>query len=97
MKAEVLPLTGFKGLDLKQAGYQKLMTSQDMSRRDRARKFQQCFSTETGKEVLAIMTEWTLVRPVSPPGCQAGYSYFREGQNDIVRSIHEAIEEATHE
>lgn len=97
MKAEVLPLTGFKGLELKQAGYQKLMTSQVTSRRDVARKIQRCFTTETGKEVLDILKAWTLTRPVSPPGCQAGYSYFREGQNDIVRSILEAIEEAEHE
>ncbi len=98
MKADVLPLTGYNALNIKQAGYSKLAAGNESHKRELARKMHRCFvQTDAGKEVLEILKAWTLTRPVSPPGCQNGYPFFREGQNDIVRSILEAIEDAENE
>ena len=43
------------------------------------------FSGDEGKQVLKQLEGVFMYRPVSPPGQADGYSYFREGQNDLVR------------
>lgn len=51
----------------------------------------QVFAHPLGEFVLQYMRSKTIERPVSPPGCVEGYGYFREGQNDWVRQMEDAI------
>jgi hypothetical protein len=51
----------------------------------------QVFSHPLGEYVLGYIRNRTIERSVCPPGCAEGYGYFREGQNDLVRQIEDAI------
>lgn len=44
----------------------------------------------SGKEVLQILSDH-LNSPVCPPDKSSSYGYFREGQNNIIRQIKNAI------
>ena len=61
-------------------------------RQERNQLFAKVFGGKAGKEILRVLREITIERPVAKPQQEASYAYFREGQNDIVRQIEAAVE-----
>lgn len=43
--------------------------------------------SELGTRVLKILIDWTIRQPTARPEATPQMAFFREGQNDIVRSI----------
>ena len=43
--------------------------------------------TPLGRRVLQTLVDWTVKRPTAQPEASPNTAFFREGQNDIVRSI----------
>ena len=61
--------------------------------KDVAITFAAAFSSEAGKKVLAIQRENYLDEPAWLPGQDPSMGYFREGQNDVIRKILDAVED----
>lgn len=56
--------------------------------------FFKVFSTDDGRRLLNILDNATIGQPSWTPGADASHGYMREGQNSIVREIHNRIRRA---
>lgn len=56
--------------------------------------FFKVFSTDDGRRLLNVLDNATIGQPSWTPGADASHGYMREGQNSIVREIHNRIRRA---
>lgn len=77
---------GWEGLE---AAPVELVETDAQGETDRA--YWRLFNTEDGQKVLEHLTSITLDQPAWLPGADPSYGYAREGQNSIVREIHQRM------
>lgn len=53
-----------------------------------------CFSTSSGRKVLAHLRVMTIEQPAWYPGADPSHGFAREGQDSIVRYIEQCIQRA---
>ncbi len=81
-------LQGWAGLDLDHPNYAKLQKEQAAHIKDINSDMRHLFmDTDLGRHVLQVLMDWTIKKPVALPNESPNLAYFREGENNIVRSI----------
>jgi hypothetical protein len=81
-------LQGRAGLDLDNPAFEELKTEQYSQISAINSDMRELFmDTDLGKRVLRVLIDWTIRQPTANPQYSEKQAFFREGQNDIVRSI----------
>jgi len=84
----VTNLSGWKGLDIDSQDADDLRAEQHEHILAINSDMRELFmDSELGQRVLGVLIDWTVRQPVARPEYSTEMAYFREGQNDIVRSI----------
>lgn len=84
----VTDLRGWKALNLDNKAYDDLRIEQQAEILAINSDMRELFmDSELGHRVLKVLIDWTVRQPVARPEYSSEMAYFREGQNDIVRSI----------
>jgi hypothetical protein len=84
----VTNLSGWKALNLDNQAYKDLNEEQHAQILAINSDMRELFmDSELGKRVLGVLIDWTIRQPTARPELGPEMAYFREGQNDIVRSI----------
>ena len=84
----VTDLSGWKGLDLDNKAFSELRNEQTAGIKAINSDMRELFmDTDLGQRVLGILIDWTIRQPTASPEFSSNSAFFREGQNNIVRSI----------
>ncbi len=82
---------GWAGLN---ANREDDVLAQDQTPPDIVIHMNKCFSTPSGRKVMAHLRNMTIEQPCWYPGADASHGYSREGQDSIVRYIEQCIQRA---
>ena len=84
----VTDIRGWQALDLDNKAYADARAEQQSEIKAINADMRELFmDSELGQRVLSTLIDWTVRQPVAKPEYGPENAYFREGQNDIVRSI----------
>jgi len=84
----VTDLKGWQALNIDSQEMNKARSEQYENIRAMNSDMRELFmDSELGKRVLGILIDWTIRQPTARPESTSQMAFFREGQNDIIRSI----------